>query len=60
MKTKLILSTLLLGAIISCKKDDPVEPVITNEHPLAFNSLINFSIKRVAVSSRAEKGSSIK
>ena len=31
MKTKLILSTLLLGAIISCKKDDPVEPVITNE-----------------------------
>ena len=31
MKTKLILSTLLLSAIISCKKDDPVEPVITNE-----------------------------
>jgi len=34
MKTKLILSTLLLGAIVSCKKEDkvePVAPVIPNE-----------------------------
>jgi hypothetical protein len=31
MKTKLILSTLLLAAIVSCKKDDPVTPVVPNE-----------------------------
>ena len=34
MKTKLILSTLLLGAVISCKKEDKIEPaapVIPNE-----------------------------
>ena len=31
MKTKLILSTLLLGAVISCKKDEPVEQNIPNE-----------------------------